>query len=311
MNGRNLALFLSLLLVLSCGKPTEEERAKKAASDYAKGVELYKKGDYGEAARLLREAEAGMAYLTPEQIRDLKFKLALSLYKAGKYEDAILELEDYVSYYPTAPNVEEAYVYLIRAYLKISPDPWRDQTYAEKALALIEEFLRRFPDSRYLPQLEELKNEALARLARHHLLVAEFYENYGLYYPAALRYEFLLYNFSDLLDERELLFRYVKNLYLVPLYAAKKKGEFLKKAEKLEEQIKEGEVKDKEAAKRRVEFFKEQARRWDRIAAEALKKAEENLKLYERRFGRDKNYEILLKIKKGQREERSWIERIL
>ncbi len=306
---RLLGVF-SLLFVLACGKPSEKELAAKAQKNYAKGMELYSKGDYSAAIERLREAEAGMAYLTPEQIRNLKFKLAMALYKEGKYEDAILELEDYISSYPTAPNLEQAYVYLIRSYLKISPDPWRDQTYTEKALKLFSEFERKFPNSQYLPQLEELREEALSKLAKHHLLVAEFYEDYGYYYPAALRYEYLIYNFSDYIDKRELLFRYIRSLLLVPSYAAKKREEFLKKAAELEEEIKEGEIKDKEAAQKRVAFYESQAKRWEEISKEALKKAEENLKLYREKFGEDKNYKILLKIKREGKVEKSWIERL-
>ena len=305
-----LAGGLSIFLA-SCGKPTEAEKAKEAKSAYAKGIELYRKGDYGGAAAYLRKAEAGMAYLSPEQIRELKYKLALSLYREGKYEDAILELEDYIYYYPTAPNVEEAYLYLIKAYLKISPDAWRDQTYTEKALKLAQEFLQKFPNSKYLPQVEELIDEAKRKLAKHQYLIAKFYEDYGYYYPAAVRFEYLLLTYPNYINTRDVLFHYIKNLFLVPEYAQKKVSYWREKYGELQRRIENKEVLDLKAAKKRLEFYKGQIQRWEKISEESVKKAEENLKIYKERFGEDKYYKLLLKIKKEGRVKQSWIERIL
>ena len=299
------------VFLASCGKPTEAQKAKETQNYYSKGIELYKRGDYGGAAEYLRKAEAGMAYLTPEQIRKLKYKLALSLYKDGKYEDAILELEDYIDYYPTAPNIEEAYLYLINAYLKISPDPWRDQTYTLKALKTAQEFLQRFPNSKYVPQIEELIDEAKRKLAKHHYLIAKFYEDYGYYYPAAVRFEYLLVTYPEYVNTQEVMFHYIKNLLLVPRYAGKKISYWREKYETLKERIEDKEVEDPNAAKKRLEFYKKQAERWQKISKEALQKAEQNLKVYKERFGEDKNYKLLLKIKKEGKVEQSWIEKIL
>jgi len=301
-----LGLFLA-----SCGKLTEKEKAERAQKYYAKALKLYKKGDYGGAAEYFREAEAGMAYLTPEQIRNLKFKLALSLYKNGKYEDAILELEDYITYYPTAPNIEEAYLYLINAYIKISPDPWRDQSYAEKAIEVAQEFLQRFPDSKYVPQIEELMDRAKMKIVKHHYLVAKFYEDYGYYYPAAVRFEFLLLNYPNDINTQDVLFHYIKNLFLVPNYAKGKISEYAEKYNKLLERIKEKKVTDLKAAKKRLNFYLKQIQRWEEISKKSLQKADKNLEIYKERFGSDKYYRILLKIKREGKEEKSWIERIL
>jgi len=306
-----LLLLAVALFTTSCGKLTEKEKMEQALKNYRKGMELYQKGDYGGAAETLRKAEAGMAYLSPEQIRELKYKLAMALYKDGNYEDAILELEDYISFYPTAPNIEEAYYYLVKAYLKISPDPWRDQTYTKKALELIDKFSRLFPNSRYLPQMEELREEALTKLAKHHLLIAQFYEDYGYYYPAALRYEYVLFTYPDQIDQQEVLFHYIKNLLLVPNYAQKKEREFLQKYAELKDKLKEGEIKDKKAAQRRLAFYLKQVQRWREISKEALQKANKNLQIYQEKFGKDKYYRILLKVKKEGKEDKSWIEKLL
>ena len=67
----------------------------------------------------------------------------------------------------------------------------------------------------------------------------------------------------------------------------------------------------KKHLQKRIEFYQSQIERWKKIAREALKKGEENLKIYKERFGEDKYYKILLKIKKEGKVEQSWIEKLL
>jgi outer membrane protein assembly factor BamD len=306
----SITLLSSGLVISSCAhKETEAYKAKQAQIYYKEGLKYFQRGDYEKAAEKFRKAQQYMAYLTPEQIKTLNYDLAVALYKAGKYEDAILELEDFIKFYPSAPQIEQAYVMLIKAYLKISPDAWRDQTYTEKALRLAKKFLQLYPDSPYRPQVEELIFEAKRKLAKHQYLIAKFYEDYGYYYPAAVRFEYLLLTYPDFINYQDVLFHYIKNLYLVPKYARKKEEYFKDLYEELKEKIQKGEVEDKKAAQKRLEFYEQQIQRWEKIAKEAVKKGDENLKIYAQKFGKDKNYQLLLKIKKGEWSQ-SWVEKL-
>jgi hypothetical protein len=58
-----------------------------------------------------------------------------------------------------------------------------------------------------------------------------------------------------------------------------------------------------------LEFYEQQIQRWEKIAKEAVKKGDENLKIYAQKFGKDKNYQLLLKIKKGEWSQ-SWVEKL-
>jgi len=94
---------------------------------------------------------------------------------------------------------------------------------------------------------------------------------------------------------------------LVPKYAEKKKEYFREKYEETEELLKE--TKEKKPVKKRLKFYAQQIKRWERIAEESVKKADQNLKIYLQTYGKDKNYRLLLKIKKGEWKE-SWIEKL-
>jgi len=288
---------VGLLFWGSCAKKTITP--EQTIGYYQKGEELYKKGEYGGAAEYLEKAQMGIAYLSPQKSAELKYKLALAYYKEEKYTDAILTLEEFIATYPTSPKVEEAYLYLIKAYLKISPDEWRDPTYIEKAIALAQEFLQKFPNSPYRSEVEKLLKEAYRKLAKHHYLIGLFYEEYGHHYPAVTRFEYLLVTFPEYINERETVFHYIKNLYLTPRYAKRKIEEWRKKYEELKEEIEENEVEDKKAAQKRLQFYKQQMERWKGIADWALKTADENLEIYKQKYGEDNYYKLLLKIKES------------
>ncbi len=296
------------IILLSCGP--QKITAKETYRYYSKAITLYKKGDYKGAIEYFEKAKEGTPFLSPQQIERLKYLEALAYYKEGDYENAILSFEDYIFLYPTAPNIQKAYVYLIKAYLKIAPDPWRDPTYVKKAIELAQKFLQRFPDSPYRGEVESLLLQARKRLVKHYYLIAKFYEDYYMYYPAAVRFEYLLLTYPRQIDRRDVLFHYIKNLYLTPRYARKKEKYWHEKYKELAKKIKKGKVSDKKAAQKRLEFYKEQELRWKKIADRAVKTADENLKIYKEKYGEDKNYKLLLKIKEGKWKP-SWIERLL
>jgi len=301
--------FLAATVLFSCGQ-TPEVTQKGTLSYYQKANELFAKGKYDDAIQHYQKAEKGLAFLSPQQIALLKYRLGVAYFKEKEYADAILALEDFIDNYPGSAYIQQAYLYLIKAYLKIAPDAWRDPFYTEKAIKLAEEFLQKFPDSPYRTQVYQLLIQARKKLAKHYYLIAKFYEDYGYYYPAAVRFEYLLVTYPQYIDKRDVLFHYIKNLYLTPLYAKKKIAYWNEKARELKEKIKRGEVVDKKAAEKRVEYYEQQAQRWENISKEAVKAADENLTLYKRDYGEDNNYKLLLKIKKGEWTQ-SWIEKIL
>ena len=273
-------LLISLVDLSSCSKRyTEEYKQKQAKINYVEGLKEYNKGKYDNAVEYLRKAEQYMAYLNNEQIKNLKYLLALSLYKNENYEDAILEFEDFITYFPEDKRVESAYFYLIKSYYKISPDPWRDQSYTKKAIDLAQQFLLKFPKSKYRPQIEELITLAKRKLAEHHYLIAKFYEEYGWYYPAVIRYEYLLLNYPDYVEKEKVLREYISCLKKVPQYAQEKIREYAEKYSELKEKIDKGEIKERKPAEKRLQFYLQQIKRWQKISEESLKKAQENEKL--------------------------------
>lgn len=297
---RVLTLFLVISLLGGCAKMTEEERAKKAQDYYAKAVKAFNEKDYGDATRSFNEALKFMDYLTPQQVENAKFLLGKSYYLEGDYVNAVVALEDYIFYYPKLPRTEEAYYMLVESYMKVSPDPYRDQEYTWKAIEKANGFLSMFPNSTFASKVQELINGAYAKIAKHELLIAEFYEKYGYTYSAAIRYRDVLVNFSNYVPEEEVAFRYIRCLLLTDVQVELEKGKIGKLLTEAKKSLENLKGEERSYAERRVRFLEGEMERWDQIMKRAREEAIEALRRYREAYGETLHYrklEELLKIR--------------
>ena len=297
-----IVLIILLLLAGGCAKMTEEERARRAQEYYAKAVKAFREGDYKDAAWNFNEALKFMDHLTPEQLENAKFLLGKSYYLRKEYVNAVVALEDYIFYYPKLPRTEEAYYMLVDSYIKVSPDPYRDQEYTWKAIDKAKEFLSRFPNSPFVPRVQTLIEEAYRKIARHELLIAEFYEDYGYTYSAAVRYREILINFSKYIPEEEVAFRYIRCLLLSDRQVEFEKEKIRDLLEETREKLKELKGEERRAVERRIEFLESEIERWENIGRKAKEEALEAIRKYREIYGETEYYRKLRELL----EKKSW-----
>lgn len=303
MKVKGLLTILTLLLLLgSCAKMSEEERARKAQEYYAKAIKAFKEKDYKDAAWNFNEALKFMDYLTPQQLENAKFLLGKSYYLKEDYVNAVVALEDYVFYYPKLPRTEEAYYMLVESYIKVSPDPYRDQEYTWKAIDKAKEFLSKFPNSPFAPKVQTLIEEAYRKIAKHELFIAKFYEDYGYPYSAAVRYREILINFSKYISEEEVAFRYIRCLLLSDRQVELEREKVRDLLEDTKDKLKELKGEEKKAVERRIKFLESEIKRWEMIGKRAKKEALEALRKYKEVYGETKYYIELKKLI----EKKSW-----
>ena len=215
------------------------------------------------------------------------------------YVNAVVYAEDFLSNYPASEEAEEVFYILVASLVKVAPDPYRDQTYTVEAIKKANEFLEKFPNSRFRRKVEEAIDEARRKLAYHYYYIAKFYEDYGYPYNAAVRYRELLINFPDYFSDERITYAYLKNLFLTPKQVQKEKEKIRKLIEEAEESLKEVKSKEeKKAIRNRIEFLKSEMKRWNKIEREALREAEEGLKKFKETYGRTPYYNKLLKLRK-------------
>lgn len=199
------------IITFSCSK-SEYFVDKKV---YYKGIQLYKKGEYGDAKDYLKEAIYKAKGLTTEELMYARYYLADIYYKDEDYVDAIVEFEEFLSLFPTSPLLPEVLYKLADSYLKVSPDPDRDLTYAKKALERAEEIIYKYPNSKYAKKAKEIIKKVKEMEIKHYKNIAYLYNRLGKYYSAARYYQYILDEYGDYADKDKIKLLKAKNLLKV------------------------------------------------------------------------------------------------
>jgi DNA uptake lipoprotein len=213
--------------------------------------------------------------------------------------NAVVYFEDFLFNYPDTPESERVQYLLIDSYMKVAPDAYRDQTYTYRAIEKAKEFLNRYPNSAYADKVLEVLERAEKRLADHEYLVGKFYEDYGYYYSASLRYRDLLINYPEQVSQAEVFYRYIKSLLLVERQAERRKRvykEWIEEARKSLNSAKDEE--EKKAIQKRIAFLEEQIKRWDDMARSSKEEGIKLMEKYKETFGENSYYRELERLAK-------------
>ncbi|RUM48052.1 MAG: outer membrane protein assembly factor BamD [Hydrogenothermus sp.] len=202
-----IAGFVLSILAFGC---SQKEFFSKDV--YYKGIKAYKQNKLDDAQELLKKAIYKAKGMTTEDIMNAKFLLANVYFKKEMYVDAIVEFEEYITLYPTAPNIPEALYKLALSYYKISPDYQRDLTYLKKAEEKALDIIVNYPDSQYAVKSEKLIEKIKGIYAKHYLEVANLYYNLGKYYSAAFYYDYVLKKYPKYINNKETKIKLIESL---------------------------------------------------------------------------------------------------
>ncbi len=289
-------LIVILIFLTGCAKMTEEKRAKLAVESYSQGMAAYARRDYKEAISKLSEALKYLENLTPEQIKSAKYTIGESYYLRKDYINAIVYLEDFLFYYPESPEAEKAYFMVVESYMKVAPDAYRDQSYTLRAIDKAKEFLSKYPNSPYSDKVIELIDNAQNKIAKHEYLIGRFYEDFGYYYSASLRYRNLLANFPEQVPEAEVLYRYIKSLLLVKEQAKRQEAKYKKWIEEAQKELRSAKSEeDKRAIQNRINFLRSEIERWKNLAETSHQEGLKQMETYKEVYGENAYYRELKK----------------
>jgi outer membrane protein assembly factor BamD len=151
----------------------KEENPDPPEKIYADADTLMTKGKYSDAAAKFEDVDRHHPY-APQARRALVMQ-AYSLYKEGKYQDAIVAARRYTTMHPGTKEAALAQHIIASSYFDEISDPARDQTSTKKALQELKILVQRYPDSEYAQ-----KAHNRIRLATDTLAAAEM--NVGRYY---------------------------------------------------------------------------------------------------------------------------------
>ena len=219
-------------ILFSCAQKVEKKDVMSKAFSY------YKKGEYSDARKYLKEAIYKAEGLTTKELLQLRYMLANTYYLDENYVDAIVEFEEFLMLFPTAPQVPEVLYKLADSYLKVSPGAERDLTYVDKAIEKAEELVENYPDSVYAKKAKEIIKKATLIKAQHLLEIAQLYEHLGKYYGAYKYYQKAYDEYSDVLDTKKIEFKIAENLLKLPYQYKEKIKVYESRISMLEEKIK-------------------------------------------------------------------------
>ncbi len=172
---------------------------------YMQGHTYFQEKNYEEAARFFDEVEGQHPYSV--WAPRAQIMAAYSFYNANKYDDAILALDRFIQLHPGNKNIAYAYYLKGLCYFEQMSDVSREQKMTEDALETFKELLYRFPNSVYVPDVNEKLKEITSHLAGKEMAVGRYYLKNKEYVPALNRFQSVLLEHPQGNQSSEALYR--------------------------------------------------------------------------------------------------------
>jgi outer membrane protein assembly factor BamD len=173
---------------------------------YNEGVYLLnEKSDSKAASKKFEEVDRQHPY--SEWARKSLLMSAYSYYQARNYEESISAAKRYISLHPGTPDAAYA-MYLVGAsYFDQIPDVSRDQGRTERAIAALEEVVRKFPDTEYAASARRKIEGGRDQLAAKEMAVGRYYENRKNFIGAVNRFKVVVTRYQTTRHVEEALMR--------------------------------------------------------------------------------------------------------
>lgn len=132
---------------------------------------------------------------------------AYANYEAGAYDESVAAAKRYVTLHPGSPDAAYAQYLIAASYFDEIPDVTRDQTRTRKALAALEEVIRKYPDSEYARAAKEKVQFANDQLAGKEMEVGRYYLKRKDYTGAINRFKVVVTRYQTTRHVEEALMR--------------------------------------------------------------------------------------------------------
>jgi outer membrane protein assembly factor BamD len=217
----SLYLLIILLAAVSCGKFRKIEKSTDWRVKYEAGLNYYNKKDYYRASALFDQILPVVRGL-PEGEK-VQFYLAYCQYFQKLY---LLSAEQFKTFYETygrSSMAEEARFMHAYSMYASSPNPNLDQTSSIDAMAAMQEFLNRYPSSKFREQSVEVINTTQAKLEKKGFENAYQYYKMRSYKAAIVSLNNFKNNFPDSKYLEEAYFLVVESEYRLAVQSIRSK----------------------------------------------------------------------------------------
>jgi outer membrane protein assembly factor BamD len=206
---RLLALALFAIPLGACslfGDKDVQAPDEPADKLYNEGVYLLnQKQDYKDAAKKFEEVERQHPY--SEWARKALIMAAYARYEAREYDDAIASAKRYVTLHPGSPDAAYAQYLIGSSYFDQIPDISRDQARTERAVAALEEVVRKFPTTEYALSAKRKIDVGRDQLAGKEMAVGRYYMEKKDFTGAINRFKIVVTQYQTTRHVEEALMR--------------------------------------------------------------------------------------------------------
>ena len=173
---------------------------------YNEGLYLMnQKSDPKAASKKFEEVDREHPY--SDWARKSLLMSAYAFYQAGDYDNCIGSATRYVTLHPGSPDAAYAQYLIAASHYDQIPDISRDQNRTEKAIAALEEVVRKYPTSEYSVSAKAKLQAARDQLAGKEMDVGRYYMEKRDYAAAINRFKSVVTQYQTTREVEEALFR--------------------------------------------------------------------------------------------------------
>jgi outer membrane protein assembly factor BamD len=174
---RMLAIALLVVPLFACGSLFGDSNAlppdEPADKLYNEGLYLLnQRQDYKGALKKFEEVERQHPY--SEWARKSLIMAAYSNYQANEYDEAIAAAKRYITLHPGSPDAAYAQFIVGSSYFDQIVDISRDQARTERAVAALDEVVRKYPNTEYAVSAKRKLDIARDQLAGKEMLIGRY-----------------------------------------------------------------------------------------------------------------------------------------
>lgn len=133
-----------------------------------------------------------------DALKKYKLDLADYSYQLKNYEKASMAYEEFFMLYPGADEVEYSQYKAILCWFYMSLAPENDQQFTHKTIMLIDDFVRKFTNPKYLDEVKDIKKQCRQKLFEHEAHILSTYLKQSKFKSAQRRLDYIKSNFKEL-----------------------------------------------------------------------------------------------------------------
>jgi len=166
-------------------EPTAERQKRAEAVLIQEIDEAMDAEIYSLALKNIEEFQS--LYPLSEKSAEIGLTQAEAFFRAGRFKEAVEAFDTFQSAYPGHPKVAYAYLMKAKSHKERYGDHMREQLPLEKAEKEVQTLVKKFPNSDYSKEAQQLLGEIVENKALHQFEVANYYISSGNLEAAAPR----------------------------------------------------------------------------------------------------------------------------